>query len=114
MNPDNVVEHILKFEFMPNYWYWTAHGDSKPVGVDIRGGGSTQFIPDAHHNTYQNMVFDAAGPREEGGEEDDKENEGEDNGEEDDEVEEEEDENEQYEEEEEDVEEDVQEADDDD
>ncbi|KAL3510586.1 hypothetical protein ACH5RR_029987 [Cinchona calisaya] len=48
---------------MPNYWYWTAHGKSKPIGVDINVGDSnTPKFMNTHHYLYQNMVFDATGP----------------------------------------------------
>ncbi|KAL3534862.1 hypothetical protein ACH5RR_003323 [Cinchona calisaya] len=63
MNPDHVGEHILKYGFMEDYWYWTSHGESKPVGVDAPGTSSSnsEFLSNEYQNRYQSMVFDAVG-----------------------------------------------------
>ncbi|KAL3524569.1 hypothetical protein ACH5RR_012941 [Cinchona calisaya] len=64
MNLDHVGEHILKNSFIEDYWYWTSHGESEPVRVDIHGASSSnsEFLSNEHQNWYQNMVFDIAGP----------------------------------------------------
>ncbi|KAL3509900.1 hypothetical protein ACH5RR_029301 [Cinchona calisaya] len=63
MDPDHVVEHIYKYGFMEDYWYWTSHGESKPVEFDSHGADSSnsKFLSNEHQNRYQNMVLDAVG-----------------------------------------------------
>ncbi|KAL3504027.1 hypothetical protein ACH5RR_033868 [Cinchona calisaya] len=53
MTLDHVVEHISKYVFMIDYWYWTTHGESKPVGVDVHGTSSSNsaFLSNERHNT---------------------------------------------------------------
>ncbi|KAL3513916.1 hypothetical protein ACH5RR_026633 [Cinchona calisaya] len=44
MDLDHVDEHIYKYGFMEDYWYWTSHGESKPVEFDSHGTDSTSHF----------------------------------------------------------------------
>ncbi|KAL3512892.1 hypothetical protein ACH5RR_025609 [Cinchona calisaya] len=64
MDSDHVVEHIYKYGFMEDYWYWISHGKSKLVGFDAHGANlnNSEFPSNKHLNRNQSMVFDVVGP----------------------------------------------------
>jgi len=46
---------------MPNYWYWTKHGESKPPSSNMHEGASSsaQACFDKEYDRYENFVYDA-------------------------------------------------------
>ena len=66
LSPDEVKVNLLKKGFVPNYWYWTSHGESDPrVGgvFDLPSSTSTRVqLGNDEHNRYRAMIFDAVPP----------------------------------------------------
>ena len=61
---DDVKVHLCKKGFMPNYYYWTNHGELMPSIPPIVFDNS--YYEDSglreDYNRYEQMVMDAAGP----------------------------------------------------
>ena len=65
LTTDEVKLHLYKKGFVPNYWYWTSHGESDPRvgGVPDLHANDPAFAPmdNDPQNTYQRMIFDTFG-----------------------------------------------------
>ncbi|KAM7260683.1 hypothetical protein ACFE04_011356 [Oxalis oulophora] len=61
---DIVGQHLLRNGFMPNYWYWTAHWETRMPSVDTQGKsyGTAQFNSDEGCSRYERLVFDVFSP----------------------------------------------------
>ena len=65
LNPDEVKVDLYKKRFLPNYWYWTSHGESDPrVGrvFDVHSSTShSAQLGNDEQNRYRAMIFDVVG-----------------------------------------------------
>ena len=57
---EEVKVHLYKKWFIPEYWYWTCHGESDP-NICIDTSLEIFITHEEHLNKFENMVYDVAG-----------------------------------------------------
>jgi len=57
---EEVKVHLYKKGFMPEYWYWTCHGESDPT-ICVDTSPTIFSSQERHLNKYKSMVYDVAG-----------------------------------------------------
>ena len=62
LNPDEVRVHLYKKGFIPNYWYWTCHGENDPDLCEVFNSQSststTQIDNNEHSQRFETVVHD--------------------------------------------------------
>ena len=67
LDPEEVKVHLYKKGFIPDYWYWTCHGESDPnlSGVFTTHPRTATLAQEGHTehlSRFHSMVYDAVGP----------------------------------------------------
>lgn len=60
LDTEEVKVHLYRKGFIPNYWYWTCHGESDPeFDTHPRTATTTQEGHNEHISRFESMVYDA-------------------------------------------------------
>jgi len=57
---EEIKVHLYKKGFIPEYWYWTCHGESDP-NICIDTSPEIFSTQEGHLNRFESMVYDVAG-----------------------------------------------------
>ena len=57
---EEVKVHLYKKGFIPEYWYWTCHGESDP-NICLNTSLEVFSTEEGNLNKFENMVYDAVG-----------------------------------------------------
>lgn len=63
--PNEVRDHLYKKGFRTNYFYWTSHGEERPISIPITHPQPSLYGQNDYEEnlrSYETMVMDAAGP----------------------------------------------------
>lgn len=62
LTSEEVKVHLYKKGFIPDYWYWTCHGESDPdLCANLNTHTTTHEGYNDHLNRFENMVYDVVG-----------------------------------------------------